>query len=170
MAWFCVLSNVICNIESDSLKRMPWLWRVTPGHYKALEETTELFILSRSILKCYGRSAQVFQNRQGKLLWEAVIFDYLTQLFWHFRSILFTEFPYNLLSRTKACLLCSITNIFTPLHTSASSLNTGCCPSFLWKSLSYWDCTKGLALSKDFPNSEPTLSHLHLGLYTQLSY
>lgn len=112
MAWFCVLSSVICNIESDSLKRMPWLWRVTLRHYKALGKQ-QSFSSVKSVLKCYlDVQSKFFQNRQGKLLWgEAVIFDYLTQLFWHFRSILFM-ISLKSWAEPKLASLCSITNIF----------------------------------------------------------
>lgn len=134
-AWFCILSSVICNTESDSLKRMSWLWRVTLRLHKALGKQ-QSFSSVRSILKCYlDIQSKFFQNRQGKLLWgEAVIFDYLTQLFWHFRSILFM-ISLKSWAEPKLVSLHSITNIFTPLHTYASSLHAGCCPSFLLKVL-----------------------------------
>lgn len=135
-AWFCILSSVICNIESDRLKRMSWLCGVTLRHYKALGKQ-ESFSSVRPVLKCYlDIQYKFFQNRQGKLSWgKAAIFDYFIQCFWHFRSILLM-ISLKSWAEPRLVSLHSIGNIFPPLH--ASSLHTGCCPSFLLKVLILW--------------------------------
>lgn len=96
-----------------------------------------------------GRSAQVFPKQAGKTFIERnVIFDYLTQLFWHFEAF-YSRFPYNLEQNQ------SLPPLFYNQHFLLSTPRllhwtlVAALPSS-WKSLSYWDCTKNLALSEGF--------------------